>query len=80
MLIKKVLMGNLKYLKIAAGRMNTTPAYHFPFREQVVAFQRIKIQSRSSPSYLPAAFYYTIKSDLFSFGYRVYSHISISHL
>lgn len=73
-------MGNLKYLKIATGSMNTTPAYHFPFREQVVVFQRINIQSRSSSSYLPCSFYYIIKSDLFSFGYRVYSHISISHL
>lgn len=73
-------MGNLKYLKIATGSMNTTPAYHFPFREQVVVFQRINIQSRSSSSYLPCSFYYIIKSDLFSFGYRVYSRISISHL
>lgn len=73
-------MGNLNYLKIATGGVNRTPAYHFPFMEQVVVFQRINIQSRSSSSYLLGSFYYIIKSDLFSFGYRVYSHISISHL
>lgn len=73
-------MGNLNYLKIATGSVNTTPAYHFFFMEQVVVFQRINIQSRSSSSYLLGSFYYIIKSALFSFGYRVYSHISISHL
>lgn len=71
-------MGNLNYLKIATGSMNTT-AYHFPFMEQVAIFQRINIQSRSSSSYLLGSLYYIIKSDLFSFGYGVYSHISVSH-
>lgn len=73
-------MGNLNNLKIATDSMNTTPAYHFPFREQVVVFQRINIQSESSSSYLWGSFYCIIKSDLFSFGYRVYSHINISRL
>lgn len=73
-------MGNLNYLTIATGSINTTPAYHFPFMEQIAVFQRINIQSRSSSSYLLGSFYYIIKSDLFSFEYRVYSHISISHL
>lgn len=62
-------MGNLDYLKIATGSMNTTPAYHFPFMKQVVVFQGINIQSRSSSSYLLGSFYYIIKPDLFSFGY-----------
>lgn len=73
-------MGNLKYLKIATGSMNTTPVYHFPFRVQVVVLQRINIQIRFSSSYLLCSFYCIIKSDLFSFGSRLYSHISISHL
>lgn len=70
----------MNYLKTATGSMNTTPAYYFPFMEQVVVFQTINIQSRSSSSYLLGSFYYVIKPDLFSFGYSVYSNISISHL
>lgn len=62
-------MGNLNYLKIATGSINTTPAYHFPFSKQVVVFQRINIQRRSGSFYLLGSFYYIIKSDLFSFGY-----------
>lgn len=70
-------MGNLKF---QTGSMNTTPAYHFHSREQAVVFQRINIQSKSGSSYLLGSFYYIIKSDLFSFLFKVYSHISISRL